>query len=283
MILSYTLRVPRSFVFRYHEDRLPVALVVALALVDVAVYLLVDQPWILVCYLVLVTVPKGLCSSWNHHHQHVPTFRSRTLNRLLEQVYGLHTGMPTNMWVLHHVLGHHLNYLDQTRDESRWQRADGSTMGELEYTWRTVLTGYPRAIAVGLRHPKTLRPFLVFGAITWAIGGALVWARPLQGLTVYLLPMIGTMFYTARVTYDHHAGLATDDHFCASNNILNPWFNRLTGNLGYHTAHHYRQGTHWSQLPELHARIEHRIPAGCFVETLFDAVLPSASSAAPSK
>lgn len=261
-------------VFRHREDRLPVALILATSAVDLCVYLLVENLWALVAYFLFMVVPRGIISAWNHHHQHVPTFRSAALNRALELVYGLHTGMPTNLWTLHHVLGHHLNYLDQTKDESRWARADGSQMGELEYTFNVTLTAYPRAVAVGKRHPRALRPFLLFGTLTWLVCGALVWARPLQGLFVYLLPMVTTLFYTAWVTYDHHAGLESDNAFEGSYNIMNAWFNRLTGNLGFHTAHHYRQGVHWSRLPELHQRIRDRIPQHCYTESFFDVLLP---------
>jgi fatty acid desaturase len=72
--------------------------------------------------------------------------------------------------------------------------------------------------------------------------------------------MVVSLLFTAWVTYDHHAGLATDDQFEASYNNTNPIFNLLTGNLGYHTAHHYRQGLHWSKLPELHEKIKDKIP-----------------------
>jgi fatty acid desaturase len=34
----------------------------------------------------------------------------------------------------------------------------------------------------------------------------------------------------------------------------------VTGNLGYHTAHHYKQGVHWSKLPALHEKIKDKIP-----------------------
>ncbi|VAW71673.1 hypothetical protein MNBD_GAMMA10-1029, partial [hydrothermal vent metagenome] len=43
-------------------------------------------------------------------------------------------------------------------------------------------------------------------------------------------------------------------------NNLSPLYNLFTGNLGYHTAHHHKQGVHWSRLPELHAQIASRIP-----------------------
>lgn len=266
--------------FRHHEDRVPVALIAALTALDVLVYGLVDQPLVFAAYFVLTIVPKGLVSAFNHHHQHVPTFRRTGLNRALEVMYGLHTGMPTHLWTLHHVLGHHLNYLDQTKDESRWKRADGSRMGMLEYAFATAATAYPRAFAVGRRHRRLLTPFLGWSAVTWGIAIGLTWLRPLAGAMVFLLPMLTCLVYTAWVTYDHHAGLDTDSHFEGSFNIMNRWFNRLTGNLGYHTAHHYRQGVHWSRLPALHAQIAHQIPARCYVQSTFDRWLPDSDRAA---
>mgnify|MGYP001440518359 CR=1 FL=1 len=38
----------------------------------------------------------------------------------------------------------------------------------------------------------------------------------------------------------------------------------LTGNLGFHTAHHHRPGMHWSKLPTLHAEILPKIPKEAF-------------------
>jgi fatty acid desaturase len=237
-------------------------------------YATVSSPAWLVAYWLLMIIPKGILSAWNHHHQHVPTFRSSPLNRALELCYALHTGMTSNMWVLHHVLGHHQHFLDQTKDESRWKRRDGKPMGLLEYTVNVALTAYPRAFAVGRKHPAQQRVYVVFTLLTWALVATLVAFKPLAGVLLFVLPMIDSLLYTAWVTYDHHAGLESDDQFHASYNIMNVWFNRLTGNLGYHTAHHYRQGVHWSKLPELHAKIADRIPAHLYRKTTFDVLLP---------
>jgi fatty acid desaturase len=266
--------------FKHPEDRLPVAIAVGLTSLDFAAYFHLRSPWLLVGYWLLMMIPKGILSAWNHHHQHVLTFRSTLLNRMLELCYALHTGMTTNTWVLHHVLGHHQNFLDQTKDESRWKRGSGQAMGMLEYTVNIAATAYPRAYRVGRRHARYQREFLLYGAITALVLVALVCAKPLQGLMLFVLPMLTSMLYTAWVTYDHHAGLESDDHFQASYNIMNRWFNRLTGNLGYHTAHHHRQGVHWSRLPELHARIAHNIPAHLFRKSTFDEVLPDAPTEA---
>lgn len=255
------LRAINLPMFRFAADRVPVLCVLALSAVDFAVYLLVDQLWWLVGYTLLMILPKGIVCAWNHHHQHTMTFHARGMNRLLEFFYALHTGVTTNLWVLHHVLGHHRNFLDQQRDESAWQRADGSTMGALPYTLNIAGTAYLRGFRVGRRFPRVQRDFVLYGALT-LLGMALllIW-RPLPALFVFVLPMVISLLFTAWVTHDHHSGLATDDPFEASYNNTNPLFNFLTGNLGYHTAHHYRQGLHWSKLPELHAQIQHRIPA----------------------
>ncbi len=260
--------------FRHSEDKKPVALFLALSALDFVVYFAVGNFWLFLGYWLLMFIPKGLIAPWNHHHQHVMTFKSPVLNRLLELSYGLHTGMTTHLWVLHHVLGHHVNFLDQTKDQSRWRRDNGKKMGVVEYSLVVAATSYYRAFLVGKRYPKQQRVFLTFSALTFGLVIALTIYRPIPALFVFILPMISTLIYTSWVTYDHHAGLDSKNHFAASYNIMNQWFNYLTGNLGYHTAHHYKQGLHWSKLPALHDEIVHQIPEECMVKSTFDAFLP---------
>ena len=246
--------------FRYKEDRLPVLIILALTLIDFILYFTVSNGLVLFGYYLLMIVPKGTICAWNHHHQHLFTFRNTLLNRGLEFAYALHTGVTTHLWRLHHVLGHHLNFLDQEKDESRWKRKDGTKMGVVEYTLNVALTAYPRGYAVGKKHPKQLKPFLVNTVITFTIVGLLVWYKPVEALLLFVLPMITSLLFTAYVTYDHHAGLDTQNEFEASKNNLSRMYNLFTGNLGYHTAHHHKQGVHWSRLPQLHETIKDKIP-----------------------
>ena len=228
--------------------------------IDFALYFAVDNLWVIAAYWLMMIPIKGVISAWNHHHQHVPMFRPKALNRLLELSFALHTGATTNAWVLHHVHGHHKNYLDQNLDESRWRLSSGRTMGYFEYTLMTTLTSYTRAYGVGRNHPRLRRAFIVWGSITLALVAALVFFNPIKGLLLFVFPMITSLLITIAATYRHHSGLDTDNHMEASRNYVGGFHNKLTGNLGYHTAHHYRQGVHWSKLPELHAEIAEKIP-----------------------
>lgn len=263
--------------FKYKADRLPAALIVSVSLLDFAAYLLLDSPWLLAGYWLALLIPKGVISAWNHHHQHVHTFRATWLNRLYEQLLALHSGITTNLWVLHHNLGHHLNFLDQSKDESAWQKKDGKTMGVLTYSATIALTAYYRGYQVGKKHPKHQRVFLTWTAVTVLLLAGLTAWRPLQAFFLFLLPMATSLVFTAWVTYDHHRGLDTKVSTEASYNILNRRFNQLTGNLGYHTAHHHRQGVHWSKLPELHQKIAPQIPANLYRKSTFDFFFPDSN------
>jgi fatty acid desaturase len=248
--------------FRHPEDRIPVLLFACVFALDVTVFLTAKSWWFPVLYFGLGIIPKGWISAWNHHHQHLPMFRHALPNRLLEIVFGFQTGVTSQAWFLHHVVGHHRNYLDQAKDESRWRRGDGTTMEEMEYALGTTVTAYPRAFVVGLRqHRKALRLFVAMVALQAALLAGLFWVNAYNALFVFLLPMAVSLFVTAWATYFHHAGLDTAKHAEASYNILHRGYNLMTGNLGYHTAHHTKPGVHWSKLPELHAQMARDIPA----------------------
>ncbi len=250
-----------SKLFRHREDRTPVLIITLLFILDIVAYLVIDNIWLLTSYWLLMLWPKGVICAWNHHHQHTPTFHSGILNRILELIYALHTGVTAKLWVLHHVLGHHHNYMDQNKDESRWKGKDGRLMGRISYTINVALTAYYRGYQVGKKHPRPFKIFIISLVVTLILVTALIWYRPIPALFFFVLPMITSLLFTAWVTYGHHAGLDVDNIFEASYNNISPIYNLLTGNLGYHTAHHYKQGVHWSRLPELHEKIKDKIPS----------------------
>lgn len=268
-------------VFRHAEDRLPIALICALFGFDLLVYATVDSWLLLALWTTVGAVIKAHVCAFNHHHQHVATFSVGWLNRLIEIVYALQTGITSHTWVLHHSVGHHMNYLEPQKDESGWQRKDGSTMGALEYTLTIAATAYSRAWNVSQRFPKFRRTFVWMGLLTLAIVAALVWYRPAPALFVFVLPMIISLLVTSWATYSHHTDKPTDSHFVACNNIIHRGYNILTGNLGFHTAHHYRPGVHWSKLPALHAEIADKIPADCYLTPGFPWTLWQTPTPAP--
>ncbi len=185
----------------------------------------------------------------------------------------LQSGIGAYGWVLHHNLGHHVNYLNQrpheTPDESRWTRADGTQMGRIEYSIDLLLHHQLDIVRVGLRHPRYLRYFLLMQLPVLGLLGVGFWLRPLETALVFLLPAFLTLFHTIWATYEHHAGCAGSDHLDASRNRDNRAYNWLTGNLGLHTAHHKRPGLHWSLLPELHETIRDQIPEDQILETFW--------------
>ena len=246
--------------FRFPADRLPVVIIISITLIDFFVFFNATSTGLLAAYWLSMIVPRAVICAWNHHHQHRNVFAQNSLNRILEFFYTLHTGVTTNLWLLHHNLGHHRNYLDQEIDQSRWKRKDGNTMGVLEYTVIVALTAYGRGYQVGKCYPKQKQQFLLYSIIALFIILGLAVYNPVNALFVFILPMMTSLLYTSWTTYDHHAGLDTHDQFAASRNNTSRWYNLLTGNLGFHTAHHYKQGVHWSELPSLHEQIKHRIP-----------------------
>ena len=243
-------------IFHYRADIIPVLLFLSLFLLDVWVYFSVSSITLLILYTIVGVTIKAFICALNHHHQHSETFSVPVLNRLLEIIYGFQTGIVGYGWVLHHNLGHHVHYLDQTQDESAWKSPAWERYSPLMYTWVVSITAYYRAWKVGKKYPKIQRYFLIMCTIQLLLLIILIAYNPIAGTLIFLVPMITWLVLTVYTTYHHHSGLDTDNHLHASYNILQPWYNLLTGNLGYHTAHHMKGGLHWSRLPEFHKTIE---------------------------
>ena len=246
-------------IFRYKADIIPISIFITFFLCDILAYFFIaDIMWLLL-YSWITPIPRWFICPWNHHHQHVMTFSYPIFNRLIEIMYGFQTGIVWFAWVLHHNLWHHLNYLDQSKDESAWKSSTGKRYNPIIYTWIISITAYPRAWKVGNKYPQMQMYFLLMCLIQLSLLIALIIHNPLAWVLVFLIPMITGIIITAYTTYHHHSGLEGSDHYSASYNLLDSWYNFLTGNLGYHTAHHIKGGLHWSELPRFHSQIESKI------------------------
>ena len=138
-------------IFKYKEDILPFTIIVSLFAFDVVVYSIINSLAFLLIRMVFSSAIKCIIVVWNHHHHHVNTFMSSVLNRFFENILGLQTGISAFTWTLHHNFGHHINYLDQKKDQSKWQHKNGNTMSAGSYTFITTITCYWRAFKVGAR------------------------------------------------------------------------------------------------------------------------------------
>lgn len=255
-----------SFVgFRYKEDLVPVLLILGVFITQLAVFFFLSDWRIVAVVEGFLLIPQMSISAFNHHHAHLNTFNRTFSNHILNTILGLHTGIVTMGWVLHHNLGHHRNYLDQDLDQSRWRRRSGERMGVAEYVFGNYLRMYPEMFAVALKHPTLLRKFLLQIGVSLSLLAFFAWFNPVNTLILFVIPMLVKPPLTFLATYFQHAGLEPTDHHHASYNNLQPSYNAFFWNLGYHSAHHIKPGLHWSVLPEFHREIEKEIPGNLIV------------------
>ncbi len=240
--------------FKNNKDILPVFIILSTSIVDFWVFFTQSVDFCQIYFLIMI-VPKCYYSAWNHNHHHNYTFRSPFLNRILEFFYALHTGISSQAWVLQHNLGHHTHYLDQKKDPSRWQHEDGSTMSALYYTIRTFLMAYPYCFTIGKKHVSILNRFYFNGIILMCFLAFAFKHNQINFFWIFLLPMLISIFATCYVTYYHHSDMSLTIKMQSCRNNFSKINNILTGNLGYHTAHHYNMSLHWSKLPGLHEYI----------------------------
>ena len=246
--------------FRHRADIPAALLVFTIFGVQLWAFFSLQNPWQLAGIVALLMLIQVSCGAVCHNHHHVNIFNRAWANRLIETVMYLQTGTSPFSWTIHHNIGHHGDYLDQERDPARWQEADGSVMHRLKFDFYNAAMIYPEIWTLGPRYPALFSRFKRWFLIGNLCLLALLCINPVNALIVFVAPMVIMLVVLLDNTFQQHSGLSTADHYLASRNVEHPLYNLTSWNLGYHTAHHIYPGLHWSQLPEVHAKIRRRIP-----------------------
>lgn len=249
-------------IYRHRADRLPSAIVFAVLLVQLATFLFVDSLWAVAAIMVALLAFSAVPGAISHNHHHTPTFLRAGMNRGYEVILFLETGVLPLAWTIHHNLGHHKHYLEQDRDPAPWKHADGRVMSRVYYDLAGALNMYPEVFRIGRKYPELLRRFECWAVISLAVLAVFVVIDPVKALLLFVLPMPLMYIGLLDNTYMQHSDLDTASDFTASRNTTSRFYNLVSGNLGYHTAHHMKPHRHWSELPQLHAELSRQIPAG---------------------
>jgi len=219
--------------------------------------------WAAVAYL------RTFCAFVQHNHAHLPVFRQRLLNRLFDVILTLNTGYPTAIWQLHHILGHHRDFLNPELDVARTTHTGSQTrMSRWVYALRGNLTVLRDSIRIGRAGREgERRPLLVKLAVELLVQvliTALFFVKsPWLALWFFVVPNALTGFLVWWESYPHHLDLPLTGPYDSSITVEARDYNFMTFNIGHHTAHHQKPTLHWSLLPEQTAKIRHLIHSSC--------------------
>ena len=250
-----------THLLRYREDRVPLALVLATSAAQWLCYLQVRTTGAAVVCAVLLLLPQIAVSTVVHNQSHVGMFKRRFLNRVVDLLMFLQTGMYTTKFALHHNCGHHLHYRNPKLDPSTWVNARGTAMSRPAYIAHYFFTYDYHVIRIGKAHPYLLIQCALQVALSYIVLAALIYANPVSATIFFIAPILLVWLNFIHLTYDDHIDLFSDDPYAASHTKMNRLLNLVFFNNGYHLAHHLRPGLHWAKLPEFHRQIAPRITA----------------------
>ena len=221
-------------------------------------------------YIVVLIALNGSANYLLHLHVHHPFTTSRRFNLLLDLMLGATTGITASNWRIQHVYGHHCRRDENYRTRNVDVSAVFSGRRALAFCWRSMwptivgpfCEAYEKGMLSHVRKPINYRWAFVEQCLYLAFVGALFAWRPLLTLGFVLPWHFGVFFFTRYVDFLNHCGCdeGSKNPFVIANNTTHPAFNRRSGNLGFHAAHHLNPSLHWSELPALHRAIESRIP-----------------------
>lgn len=212
----------------------------------------------------------GFCAGvLSHNQNHCPTFRGRLANTLYAAWLSVFYGYPTFGWIPTHNANHHRHVNGPGDDTITWRysRKNSWTNAWTYFFISTYWQSGPiqRYISEARKkRPEVFRRILGQYAAVFGTHAALAaLAIHLHGVKLGLLvygtgfgiPSLFALWSMMFINYIQHVDCdpwSTHNH---SRNFVSKLGNWLVFNNGFHTAHHENAGTHWSKLPEVHARL----------------------------
>ncbi len=251
----------KTGLLRYSADWTSIVVVVAALTIQFGAYF-TSAPWYW-CLPVLVSM------RWlhlvEHNHAHLPLFHQRWLNEPIGWLMFLNCGCPLDMYREQHVRVHHVHTQGPKDWTSPYAFSGASYPDKPVNYWYYLLAYAPitwaRCLSVFLANPQSriARQFWVSLAFVVSASVAMAYHDPVSFLIFFPLTWIACFIGVPVNNWDHHKGCDVTSPYTAANTDLRAPSTWLGFNIGYHAAHTWYPGLHWSKLADFHDRfmLEH--------------------------
>lgn len=224
----------------------------------------------LVPYLAWVSCYFALaCGVIAHNHNHSPTFHSKPVNEAFANLISIFYGYPTFAWIPTHNLNHH-KFVNRAGDATITWRHTNKHNALVAFSY-PFISGYYQSFPTSTfikkakqTNPKLYRRVLTqYAVFVSAHVGLVSLAIALHGVRTGLfvwgfacaVPAFFALWTIMLFNYVQHVHTDPFSRHNHSRSFVGYWTNFFLFNNGLHAAHHENAGTHWSKLPEVHARL----------------------------
>lgn len=199
-----------------------------------------------------------------HNHVHVPTFKSKSLNRLMSYWITCFYGFPIFAWFPTHVWNHH-KYNNKPGDVMATYRYSekNNLLNLLTYPFSSIyhqqkgINNYLHTLWKVRRDEFyfCISQYLILGLV-FLTACLIDWKKAILYL---FIPQQIMLYMILVINYLNHVHTDEESEYNHSRNFTGAIINLLWLNGGYHTAHHKNMALHWSEIPAAHAKIESKI------------------------
>lgn len=250
-------------VLHYKADRKSLAFIAAYYLMSIVGFIYFDYLYqeafwtLLIPALVITTTLCFSVSVIIHNTVHVPMFKNKTHNKIMQYILSVAYGYSVSAYVPGHNFSHHKE-LGTAKDAMRPSKArfKWHLLNQLLFFFlaTTDVLRYELKWANKMRQqkPEWYRQWLTETILVNVVRIGILFVHLPAALVFVWLPQFYALWSIIGVNFWQHDGCDFHHKYNHSRTFTGKVMNWFSFNNGFHGAHHDRPSLHWSVLPEFH-------------------------------
>lgn len=217
------------------------------------------NPFLYIAYLFLSIAVTVIA----HNHNHLPIFKANILNIFTDYWLTVFYGFPAFAWIPTHNQNHHRLNNKEGDYTITYRVTENNTLLMILFypmmsSWfqQKPIRDYLGNLWKGNRKKWALAAGQYVALLTWIVAFVILdWQK---ALLYVIIPQQVGLFSVLVFNYVQHVHADEESPINHSRNFVGG-LNLMLFNNGYHTVHHDKASSHWSNSPALHKEVADKI------------------------